>query len=60
MWVEGSGFLEGLSMWVKVLSISVLEEDEPGFGRVQISDLPDLGLGFAYFFWPNRFEIRAF
>ena len=33
--------------------------DEPGFGGVQRSVLPDLGLGTAWF-WLNRFEYRAF
>ena len=33
--------------------------DEPGFGRIQSSVFPDLGLGLAHF-WSNRFKFGLF
>ena len=41
--------------WVR----SSVLADEPGFGRVTSSVIPDLGLRSTHF-WPNRFEVRAF
>ena len=39
--------------------LSLILVDNPGFGRVQSSVFPDLGLGSAHF-WPNRFEVQVF
>ena len=36
---------------------SILLGGKPGFGGVQSSVFPDLGLSSAHF-WPNRFEVQ--
>ena len=39
---------------------SLILGEKPGFGKVQSSAFPDLGLGSSTQFWANRFELWAF